>query len=379
MALYELALMGAPSNEQTDELARYLSQVIEPFGLYLGQEVAWSICPSDFSPPQRTPAAVAFFGGVGVSEAGLSAVLNNGVPVLPITSVDGRFDVEIPQQLKALNGLTYATHEPQRISTALLECVGLLPRQRRVFVSYRRSEAREAALQLFDAFSARLFDVFLDTHGIPPAEDFQAVLWHRLCDSDVLVMLDTASYFESRWTNAEFGRALAKGISVLRIGWPDVSPSPRTSTASRINLTADEVDTATGHLADEPINRICVQLEAVRSQSHAVRSLNLFSNLQQAVERIGGSIAGVGVHRAVYVNLPDGKDIVVYPAVGVPTSLTLHDAVDHAAGISAAVVYDHVGLNEKWLDHLAWLGKNVQAARWVKASEAAWSFADWEV
>ena len=130
----------------------------------------------------------------------------------------------------------------ERIATALLECVGLLPRQRRVFVSYRRDDARQAALQLFNALSARLFDVFLDTHGIAPAEDFQAVLWHRLCDSDVLVMLDTPGYFESRWTNAEYGRALAKGISVLRIGWPGVSPSLRTATASRLDLAATEID-----------------------------------------------------------------------------------------------------------------------------------------
>jgi hypothetical protein len=380
MALYELALMGAPSDDQKEALTKCLSQLIEPFGLHLGQEVAWSIGSGDFKPSQNTAAAVAFFGGVGASEAGLGAVLRNGIPVLPVASAAGCVDAEIPLQLKALNCLIYAIHGPQRVSTALLECLGLLPRQRRVFVSYRRGEAREAALQLFDAFSARLFDVFLDTHGIAPGEDFQAVLWHRLCDSDVLVMLDTPGYFESRWTNAEFGRALAKGISVLRIGWPSVNPSPRASIASRIDLTDAEVDTKTGHLADEPIQRVCMQLEAVRSQSQAVRSLNLFSNLQQAVERIGGTVSGVGVHKGVYINLPGGKEIVVYPTVGVPTSLTLHDAVDHAPpGRSVAVVYDHVGLHEKWLEHLAWLGTNIHAARWVKASEAAWSFAGWEV
>lgn len=371
--------MGAPSDEQIEELAQYLSQVIEPFGMHLGDEVALLIRPSAFNPPQTTAAAVAFFGDVGVSAEGLSEIVRNGIPILPIASAEGRFDAEIPIQLKALNGLFYATSGPQRVSTALLECVGLLPRQRRVFVSYRRAEAREAALQLFDALSARLFDVFLDTHGVPPAEDFQAVLWHRLCDSDVLVMLDTSTYFESRWTSAEFGRALAKGISVLRVGWPDVSPSPRTSTASLINLDPDEVDVATGQLTEEPIDRICVQIESVRSQSHAVRSLNLYSTLQQAVERIGGTVAGVGFHRAIYVKLPDGNDIVVYPAVGVPTSLTLHDAIEHAPGRAVAVVYDHVGLNENWLKHLAWLGDQIQVARWVKASEAAWSLAGWRV
>jgi hypothetical protein len=81
----------------------------------------------------------------------------------------------------------------------------------------------------------------------------------------------------------------------------------------------------------------------------------------------------------VYVRLPDGKDIAVYPTVGVPTSLTLNYAIDQAHGRSVAVMYDHVGIHGRWLEHLAWLGENIQAARWVRASEAAWTFAGWSV
>jgi len=379
MPVYELAIMGAPSDAQVDEVTRCVAEIIKPFGLQLGVEVGWSICTANFRPPQQTAAAVAFFGSVDAPEPDLNALLRSGVPILPVASSGGRIHAEVPTQLRALNCLTWADHGFQRISTALLECVGLLPRQRRVFVSYRRDDARQAALQLFNAFSSRLFDVFLDTHGIAPAEDFQAVLWHRLCDSDVLVMLDTPGYFDSRWTSAEYGRALAKGISVLRIGWPNVNPSPRTATASRVDLTMDEVDAPTGQLAIGAIDRVCTQLEVVRGQSHAVRTLNLFSKLQQAVECIGGTVAGVGVHNAVHLTLPDGKDIVVYPTVGVPTALTLNDAADSAPGRSVAVVYDHIGLHQRWLDHLAWLGKNINAARWVRASEAAWAFAGWEV
>src|SRR5665213_2463626 len=150
--------MGAPSGAQVGELAAQLSQNIGPFGLKLGEEVAWSVCPANFNPSQKTAAAVAFFGGVGVSDSGLNALLRNGIPVLPVVSAEGRVDQELPNQLKPLNCLTYKTHGPQRIATALLECVGLLPRQRRVFVSYRRTEAGAAALPLFDAVSSRLFD-----------------------------------------------------------------------------------------------------------------------------------------------------------------------------------------------------------------------------
>jgi len=105
----------------------------------------------------------------------------------------------------------------------------------------------------------------------------------------------------------------------------------------------------------------------------------LLSNLRLAVECIGGSVTGVGTYNAIYVTLPDGKKIILYPTVGVPTSVTLNDAVDRAAGRSVGVVFDHIGLNEKWLQHLTWLAKNISAARWVRATEAAWAFAGWEV
>jgi hypothetical protein len=378
MSFYELALMGMPTDEQVDELEQNISQIIAPFGLRLRDGVGWSVRSTDFDPPPGTAAAVAFFGGTGVSETGLAKVLRKAIPVVPIASASGRISAEIPTPLQRLNCLVYHADGPQRIATALLECASLLPRQRRVFLSYRRCEARAAALQLFDAFSARLFDVFLDTHDVAPGEDFQEALWHHLCDSDVLVMLDTATYFKKRWTAAEYGRALAKGISVLRVGWPDVNRSSRTATASHLDLAADEIN-ASGYLTNAALQRICMQLEILRSQSHAVRNLNLFSHIQQAVELIGGKVVGTGMRRAIYITLSDSSKVVIYPTVGVPTAFTLYEAATFAPDErSVAVVYDHVGLRRQWLEHLDWLGQYIRVARWVKASEVSWSFADWE-
>lgn len=376
--LYELAVMGSASDEQIRELEQLVSQTVLKFGLRLGHEVAWLVRPETFNPEQQRASAAVFFCGEDAPQGNLSSLLRKAIPVLPIVSDPAKAHEELPPALQSLNCLAYNMGGTQRIATALLECAGLLPRQRRIFLSYRRNEARQAALQLFDALSSRVFDVFLDTHGIAPAEDFQAMLWHRLCDSDVLVMLDTPNYFASRWTSAEFGRALAKGISVLRIGWPDSTPSPRTTTASRIELVTEEIDPATGKLGDDAIARICLQVEAVRSQSHAVRNLNLVSNLRDAIERIGGRVEGVGPSRAVYLRLADDRKVVAYPTVGVPTSTTLHDAMTNAPDQSVAVIYDHVGLHPNWLGHLQWLGKHIRTPRCVKASEAAWQFADWE-
>jgi hypothetical protein len=75
--------------------------------------------------------------------------------------------------------------------------------------------------------------------------------------------------------------------------------------------------------------------------------------------------------------LPRDVDVVVYPAVGVPTSVNLNDAVDYAQTDQVGVVYDHKGLHHTWLNHLGWLGDNIKIVRWIKSSEAAWDLADW--
>jgi hypothetical protein len=377
MPLYDLALMGEPSDDDIAAIEACLSTVIAPFGLVVGVDVGWAVKPAIFVPSDRTSATVAFFGKPGVSADSITDLLARCIPIIPVAQSPTTISADLPDALKPFNCLTSSGDGALRITTAMLECVGLLPRQRRVFVSYRRDEAKEAALQLFNHLSGKIFDIFLDTHGILPAEDFQGVLWHKLCDSDVLIMLDTPTYFDSRWTSAEFGRALSKGISILRVEWPGVLASRRTATTSRLSLHVAEVDISTGRLTEDALGRIAEQVEIVRAQSHAIRNLNLFSALKRDVECVGGTVTGVGVHNAVSVRLADGRELVIYPTLGVPTSMTLNEAAEHASGKEAAILYDHIGLQENWLLHLKWLGQNISAARWVRAAEAAWDFGGW--
>jgi hypothetical protein len=120
-----------------------------------------------------------------------------------------------------------------------------------------------------------------------------------------------------------------------------------------------------------------VQLETARGRSNAVRRLNLFSALKRDLECIGGTVTGVGLHNTILIRLADGREVVTYPTLGVPTSMTLNEAIEHAHGKETAILFDHIGLQEKWLQHLTWLGNNISAARWVRSSEAAWCFAGW--
>ena len=201
----------------------------------------------------------------------------------------------------------------------MLECVGLLRRQRRVFVSYRRSEARAAAVQLHDVLSARGFDVFLDTHSIRPAEPFQEVLWHRLVDSDVMVMLDTPTYFDNRWTRQEIGRARAKDIQVLRVIWPAHTPTRMTDLSETIYLDPMDLEAADGLLATAVADEVVLHVERPRSRSLAARCTwpRQASSRADVLAKIGGEIDAIGGHRAASLRLPNDKRVWAYPVVGV--------------------------------------------------------------
>jgi len=133
------------------------------------------------------------------------------VPVVPhLTSASAY----VPAIISHINcfQLSDADTELERLVTILLENFQLLRPERRLFISYRRVEAQSVAIQLYEKLDAAGFDVFLDTRGTPPAVDFQSVLWHRLADSDVVVLLDTPRFRESRWTREERARANSTNI-----------------------------------------------------------------------------------------------------------------------------------------------------------------------
>lgn len=378
MALYELAILGAPTEDQVNALKRRLEVAADQFKLRIGEGISLVIQPAEFRPNKRVAAAAVFFGGTASVSCDIAKVLDRqSMPIIPVASTGTAVSTDIPPALRALNCMFSDKDSLDRIFSALLECVGLLPRQRRVFLSYRRNEATAAAVQLFAELSARQFEVFLDTHGIGPAVDFQDALWHQLCDVDVLVMLETPNYFEGRWTSAEYGRALSKGIGVLRVQWPDSTPSIQTGTASRAELLTEELD-ANGRLANGAVERICAQLEDVRSLSHATRQLSMINTVQDAIERVEGQVDCVGANRTMHLTLRSGRRLVVHASIGVPTALTLQDALERAGAVECAVVYDHMGLKRTWLLHLDWLASNVQGARWIKAADAPWEFGGWE-
>lgn len=384
MAAYELAILGSVSSADRATLTETLRCLVRNFGLSVGHDIYVYDGATVAKRDKRLAFAAAYFGGDPENDSAvLKELIDSSAPVIPTIRELETFETSIPPFARFANGLKLRNDDPIfiQLATALLECVGLLRRQRRVFISYRRSESRSAAVQLHDLLSARGFEAFLDTHDIRLGDPFQEVLWHRLIDSDVMLMLDTPTYFASRWTREEIGRARAKDIQVLRVIWPAHTPTKMMELSETIFLDQEKLDGADGPIEPDTADAIILRVENLRSRSIAARYMSITGKLRAEIEKIGAKVEGVGAHRAIALRLSDDTRIWAYPIVGIPTAETLNDVAVKAAkadqnGIPI-VVYDHVGIRDAWSEHLRWLDDHIRVVRAIKVYEAGWQLAAW--
>lgn len=370
-AVYRILITGETS--RFDEvIRRALSEALEPFDLKLDDEVTLDIGPYRTSTEPGEARLVLFFGGPGAKAAGEPSFSPTEL-VIPFVSALSECRVELPSVVSEFNAIAYtpgSTQQADAVATSILETLGIMPSRRRIFLSYRRAEAQEAALQLHDALRARQFAVFLDTHEIGFGNRFQDVLWHQLSDCDVMLMLDTEGYFASRWTEEEFGRAGNMKLGILRVAFPGVSQAPVTTLSETVRIQEADIGEQ-GHLIDETVDRIGDALEGFRARSVAARLDNMLGTLRIAVEKAGGSVGNPGVYKRVAISFAGSSsderiEFAVYPAVGVPTSDIVERISKHAVG-ECALLYDGQSLLQTWIDHLDWFGGGIDRFRWIRS------------
>jgi hypothetical protein len=304
----------------------------------------------------------------------VKTLLDHAAVVVPAVVSLLDFRAHVPASLYAVNGIELdpADANLEKTAALLLELMGLLRKRRRLFISYKRTESAAVAQQLYHALDERGFDVFLDTLSVRPAEQFQEQLWHRMTDSDVVILLYTKSVHASGWVEQEIERANGMKITVVQLIWPGVARDPRTLLFEPVYLDTGEFDS--GHpdrLTASGATAVCTLVESLRASSLSRREADLVQTLRDraAKHQFRTEVQPIR-HVDVYCN--KDKFARTIPSVGVPDSEAIHActlaSIEGDKPAEIALLYDSFNVTKQWTIHLDWLGLHLPV-RMVKILE----------
>lgn len=376
---YQVALLGAADSREFRVREAVHARVTD---LGLDADVIQFLRDQEVSSRNpRLPLMAIFFGAEAVAKdsALITELIGESAVIAPVVSSLQRLDQELPPQLRHIQALDFSLQGlgVERLASLVLETFRLLRMERRLFISYRRAEAQPLANLLYDGLDARGFDVFIDTRSIPPAVDFQAELWHRMSDSDVVIIIDTPGFRARRWTAEEMARANATNIQILHLLWPGQREDSASAFSHFLALRRSDFGWGLpgkgGRVRQNTLRRIYAETERLRARAIAARHRYLIDNFCDAARDLGMN-PEVQPERWVALPRANGRPLAIVPAVGVPTSDRLNAMFDSIAGSGTAsrdvwVVYDNRGVLSHWLAHLDWLDTHLPV-RTIRMSHA---------
>lgn len=378
--LYDIAIIGPGAAAQKAKLQRRIKQRLKDLGSELPSIVRYLSASSIEQRNIKSPLVAVYFGGASHSSQDIDAVRSissTGNVIIPVVDSLANFQSQMPPELHAVNGLEASDSKALNIICNLvLENLGLLRKTRRLFISYKRDESGAAALQLKHELDLRGYDVFLDTHSVPKGDNFQEVLWHRLTDSDVVVILDTPKFLASRWTKEELSQAAALTIGIVQVVWPDHEPADYTALCDKIYLKDSCLSGPDGDKIIAPtLKTIVDHVEKIRARSVAARHDNIVQEFCDAAKTVSVD-PHIQPQRFITFKLASGQTASAIPAVGVVDAARYHEAhrqfIDAEAKPSFIfLIYDHRGLRTSWGEFLDFLDEflPVKALRITNVAE----------
>lgn len=368
---YQIALIGQFADKRT-KLEKLLFTRIDDLGIERSQISILEEREIGIANP-KAPLVAVFFGYQKASDANhpcVASLLKDSITIIPCVETTVDISDNLPTSISHINALPISqdTHF-ERLATLILENLRLLRSERRLFISYKRSESQSVAIQLYESLDKAGFDVFLDTRSVPYGIDFQSILWHRMADSDIVVLLDTPNFRASHWTQQELSQANATNIQILHLLWPKVK-SDKSSALSefvflqRADFKSREKTGERARLRDTMIQNVVVKAESLRARALAARHRSLVDNFcDRARDERAKSIV-VQPERFISVELAKGGKVAVVPTIGVPRAdryQEIETAIGKADGSIKDVwlLYDERGILETWLTHLDWLNHHL--------------------
>ena len=226
----------------------------------------------------------------------IRTALERDVPILPIVGQEQSDHIGslLPEAITHLNATVWRA-PGANVTTSLLGMLGLVETERKVFISYRRSETNALAEQLHTELVQRRFDVFLDRFSVEPGADFQRRLQEDLRDKAFVLLLESSGLRESKWVRHEIAYAHARRIQMLALTLPDTdrkSQERAIDDAFRRHLSQHDV-LPNGTLAPDALRKTLDTIEFAHARALRRRREQILGSVTEKLR-----VDGCTCHRA---------------------------------------------------------------------------------
>lgn len=293
----------------------------------------------------------------------ISTLKKHSIFIIPIVDSFDNAGLLLPDSLKEINAARVVDKNDEEgiveVINHVLSNLGLLTKERNVFISYKRVDSQTLAHQLYDKFLLSGFSVFLDTESLSAGVNFQKSLRHRLADSFVLILLNSEHFFdkESKWTLEEYHVAQSLQIGICSIMMPSVKVKRDLNFSDFLRLEPfDFTGKKIKILKEQKVNEIVLHVKSIYARLYESRKKALVNAFTENLRKNDISFS-LQIDGSILIESPKQRCRVI-PLIGIPKSWDYYISDIKRAkgyGLPMYLLYNNQCILDEWLEHLAWL------------------------
>lgn len=299
-AVYEIHLLHEGRDAVCSQLETALEAEVQALGLGPGQvSVHVNEAPPDNAEQDCVSRVAVFLASDDKPAADVvtcvDAWLAVGTVVVPQVDPEASFKLVVPKALQAINALLWdgVGECPRTLVVDILRFAGLAEEERAIFISYKRTDSRGVAEQLWEALSKRGFKVFLDQYSVDRGLDFQKELKWELREKSMVLLLESKNILDSKWVMEEVLYAMNHKLGLLSACWESVAGDKnrrvdQVPTGYRTILKSDELSGKGENavLTDARLADLLDEVERVHAQAMARRRKELLNGFLRDLGKV---------------------------------------------------------------------------------------------
>ena len=254
----------------------------------------------------------------------------------------------------------------------ILDKLGIIKNSRKIFISYKRSETKRLAEMVRKELSDVGYTVFLDIRDIDVGSDFMQEIRQSIVESDIFLMLNSDSYYDSLYTKKELYAACISGAAIVVL-------SSRNTRNEKLNgLEFVKIDEYNGksrkkRLSKNDRDSILNKIGLVRLQLWKKRHQRLNRHIESFQER---DVFLQGVYVPSKSSIDHSS---IYAITGLPDTMDFQRIQQHdirsckrkqKRNIAKKLyaLFDDLTLPASYSKHLKWLDKEMHNIKLIKTS-----------